>query len=501
MPPVLGCSRGLIPRQEYMNPMITTPENEADANFEIVGSDCALSVRNISKYYRIWSNPTARLTGSLLEVGKRLIAPKSKKGRGAIDESHSRSYRDFHALQDISFDLNKGESLGIIGLNGSGKSTLLQIIAGTLQANEGQFIANGRIAALLELGSGFSPEFTGKENVYLNASLFGLSKQEINLKYDEIVSFADIGEFIDQPVKTFSSGMVIRLAFAVIAHVDADILLIDEALAVGDARFQAKCFRVLDNFREQGKTIVFVSHDVNSVARLCSRAILLHQGSVFAKGPTASVINEYSKLVSNGDRTTDALNSKATLNPEEGDPETSSIPKDVQAVPPDVRKALLDDERSGQSLTQDEFSFGGEIGQIEDIEVLDEKGLSSCSLRSGQRFVVNMKVHALKPIGNPIYAMTIRSPKGQEIYGQNTLFARITTQELEAGEKAEIAFEQVLNLAAGEYLISLGFTRLDGTNLQVIHRRYDAVKLTVHSTDGSFGIANCHSRITCNPIA
>lgn len=477
--------------------MITTPQDESVNRSKSSELGLAVSIREVSKVYRMWNSPAARLTGPLLEVGKRLFRPRGKTSSPAL----SKSARDFHALRKVSFDLQRGESLGIIGLNGSGKSTLLQIIAGTLQASKGQFLANGRIAALLELGSGFSPEFTGKENIYLNASLFGLSKQEIDQKYDEIVNFADIGEFIDQPVKTYSSGMIVRLAFAVIAHVDAEILLIDEALAVGDARFQAKCFRVLDTFREQGKTIIFVSHAVNVVARLCSRAILLHQGSIVAEGPTASVINEYSKLISNGDRTAKKANPKATPNPKEHATGTSPAPDDCQVVPPEMRKAVLNDERTGQSLSEDEFSYGGEIGQIEDIDVLNENGQSSHSLQSGERFVVKMKAHALEAIDNPIYAMTIRNPKGQEIYGQNTLFARTPTQDLAVGEKAEIAFEQALNLATGEYLISLGFTRFDGPDLQVIHRRYDAVKLTVHCDDGSFGIANCFSRITCNPIA
>ncbi|MGE4551083.1 MAG: ATP-binding cassette domain-containing protein, partial [Opitutales bacterium] len=184
--------------------MITTSRDEPETLSEKPGSGVAVSVRSISKVYRIWSTPAARLTGSLLEIGKRLLWPRRRKTVGATKESGSRSYRNFHALKDISFDLKQGESLGIIGLNGSGKSTLLQIIAGTLQSSKGEVKVSGRIAALLELGSGFSPEFTGKENVYLNASLLGLSKKIIDSKYQDIVAFSDIGEFIDQPVKTYS---------------------------------------------------------------------------------------------------------------------------------------------------------------------------------------------------------------------------------------------------------------------------------------------------------
>jgi len=208
----------------------------------------------------------------------------------------------FSALSDISLKIKNGDAVGIIGLNGSGKSTLLQIIAGTLQPSSGEIHSNGKIGALLELGSGFNPEFTGRENIYLNAKILGLSKNEVDKKYDQITSFSGIGDFVNQPVRTYSSGMVVRLAFSVIAHTDPDILIIDEALAVGDARFQSKCFSFLETFKEKGKTLLFVSHDINSIARLCSSAVLLHKGKIESFGIPKNVINEYSKIIS-GDKT------------------------------------------------------------------------------------------------------------------------------------------------------------------------------------------------------
>ena len=222
------------------------------------------------------------------------------------------STKPFKALDDISFWLNKGESIGIIGLNGSGKSTLLQIIAGTLQPSKGNIQVCGRVAALLELGSGFNPEFTGIENIYLSASILGLSKKQIDSKVGKITEFADIGDFINQAVKTYSSGMAMRLAFAVAAHVEAEILIIDEALAVGDARFQIKCFSFLEDFQKKGGSLILVSHDLNSIAKLCETSILLHQGKLVRNDSTINVINHYSMIISEGSNESN-LNSETPI--------------------------------------------------------------------------------------------------------------------------------------------------------------------------------------------
>ena len=230
----------------------------------------AININNISKDY-------PKISSSLKEKKRawQLMLATLFKGnkKNGTEET-------FSALSDISLKIKKGDAVGIIGLNGSGKSTLLQIIAGTLQPSSGEIHSNGKIGALLELGSGFNPEFTGRENIYLNAKILGLSKNEVDKKYDQITSFSGIGDFVNQPVRTYSSGMVVRLAFSVIAHTDPDILIIDEALAVGDARFQSKCFSFLETFKEKGKTLLFVSHDINSIARLCSSAVLLHKGKI-----------------------------------------------------------------------------------------------------------------------------------------------------------------------------------------------------------------------------
>ena len=225
-------------------------------------------IDNVTKIYPIAESSLSERKRTWQLMFKTLLKGRKKKIKG----------KTFVALNNFSIKIKKGDAVGIIGLNGSGKSTLLQIIAGTLQPSLGKVKVFGKIGALLELGSGFNPDFTGRENIYLNSKILGLSKKEVDQKYSKIVTFSGIGDFINQPVRTYSSGMVVRLAFAVIAHTEPDILIIDEALAVGDARFQSKCFSFLESFKEKGKTLLFVSHDINSIARLCDSAILLHKG-------------------------------------------------------------------------------------------------------------------------------------------------------------------------------------------------------------------------------
>ena len=391
----------------------------------------------------------------------------------------------FSAISGVSLKIKKGDAVGIIGLNGSGKSTLLQIIAGTLQPSSGETHSNGKIGALLELGSGFNPEFTGRENIYLNAKILGLSKSEVDKKYDQITSFSGIGDFVNQPVRTYSSGMVVRLAFSVIAHTDPDILIIDEALAVGDARFQSKCFSFIETFKEKGKTLLFVSHDINSIARLCSSAILLHNGKVEANGIPKNVINEYSKIIS-GDKTK---------------PQESEISKEkdktISKKPSNevLRSELLKSEKKNKS-TSEEFNYGGNKAEIIEFNILNKEGFESNVIQSSEIFEITFTVLGKAMVSKPIYALTIRDTKGQQIYGQNTLFTKLPTNDLKEGEKIKVTFQLTANLGDGKYLISLGVTRFkENDELEVIHRRYDAEELEVINSDGSFGIANCNGSI------
>jgi lipopolysaccharide transport system ATP-binding protein len=250
-----------------------------------------IEVKHITKDYNVWASPLSRL---LIPIAHRFFRPFSPS---RYQHLYRKYCHEVHALKDISFTLERGDSLGIIGLNGSGKSTLLQIVAGTLEASSGKVETSGRIAALLELGSGFDPEFTGKENVFMNAAILGLSSKNIEARYRDIVDFADIGEAIDHPVKTYSSGMLIRLAFAVQVHVDPEVLIVDEALAVGDAQFQAKALNKLDEILSKGTTLLFVGHDLNTVKSFCRRAILLDGGEMISDGLPDDVITDYLQLV------------------------------------------------------------------------------------------------------------------------------------------------------------------------------------------------------------
>ena len=257
--------------------------------------DVVISVANVSKAYRMWESPSARLV-SPIQAGLARLLPEQSGPAQWLGNRSAAAYRDFYALNDISFTVKRGESVGIVGRNGSGKSTLLQIIAGTLQPTSGSVSVKGRVAALLELGAGFNPEFTGRENIFLSAAVLGLGKAEVESRFEEITTFADIGDFIDQPVKTYSSGMMMRVAFAVSTCVDPDILIVDEALSVGDAPFQAKCFRRLRSLIDKGVSLLFVSHDVGTVRSICSRALWLKGGRAEMWGDAKPVAREYEKF-------------------------------------------------------------------------------------------------------------------------------------------------------------------------------------------------------------
>jgi ABC-type polysaccharide/polyol phosphate transport system ATPase subunit len=508
-----------------------------------MASDPIISVRNVSKAYRIWENPSARLA-SLCWQSLAGLGPTGTAVHAALRRRSDRCYRDFYALRDVSLSVGKGESMGIIGRNGSGKSTLLQIIAGTLQPTAGAVEVHGRVAALLELGSGFNPDFTGRENVFLNGAVLGLGRQQIAARFDAIAAFAEIGDFIDQPIKTYSSGMVLRLAFAVAAHVDPDILIIDEALAVGDARFQLKCARAIDRFIASGVALLFVSHDASMVKRLCQRAILLERGNLVYAGKPNDVVNLYSKLIADGGSVEAlagdiaALHVARTAGPEKephgaGSAQPGEAPGAGEPVPraaPDgPREALgeikalrlrlkaleavmqshasreavaqrveklLADERLHVQVSGQEFAYGGELGCIREVAVLDPDGQARTWFTTGDAVVVRMIVEALDDLPEPIFALTIKNTAGVEIYGTNTLYSGQPAAPIKSRERREVNFTFELNLMPGHYFLSFGFTHFVGEELVVVHRRYDAVKIEVHGVDRTFGIANLRAVIT-----
>jgi len=467
-----------------------------------MSSESVISARNISKTYRIWSTPAQRLLSpAYARIGGALPAPLA----GAFQRKSRAGYRDFHALQDINLELRKGEALGIIGLNGSGKSTLLQIIAGTLQPTTGEVEVRGRVAALLELGSGFNPEFTGRENVLLTASVLGLTRQQANERIDDIAAFADIGEFIEEPIKTYSSGMVMRLAFAVAAHVSPDVLIVDEALSVGDSRFQLKCARAIDRFIESGMTLLFVSHDSGTVKRLCHSAILLDHGRLVYAGVPNDVVNLYSTLASEGGSSPSLelkiaeIRARNAAPPVQGAREGDRLGTEDPVLLAREEK-LLTDERAHVQRSGREFSYGGKLGTIHQVSICGSDGDLRTTFVSGDPVVARMAVESGESFSEPIYALTLKNSKGVEIYGTNTLFSRQLPPPIRAGERIRVDFAFDLNVMPGVYFLSFGFTAFVGEELLVLHRRYDAICFEVHAHDRTFGIANLKAVIRTGTV-
>ncbi|MEO6003581.1 MAG: ABC transporter ATP-binding protein [Opitutus sp.] len=459
-----------------------------------------ISVDAVSKCYRIWETPESRLRAPFLQGVAGALPQQSETARRLRAKAES-CYRDFYALKDVSFRVRKGESVGIIGRNGSGKSTLLQIIAGTLRPTAGNVTVNGRVAALLELGSGFNPDFTGRENVHLNATILGLTTDQIDAKFDAIVAYSGIEEFIDQPVRTYSSGMTLRLAFSVCVHVDADIIIIDEALAVGDARFAFKCHATLDQKLAEGCTIIFVSHDTNSVKRLCQNAILLERGEALVQGAPNDVVNIYTKLITSpqglesvrGDIA--AFKAQAQL----GGTVTRVIPAEAPTPAPVVdqsaRSALLSEERIHQQISDKEYAYGGELGRISVVVVTDDQDRPRLSFPTASTLRLAIVCEAVSEIQEPIYAVTLKNSRGEEVYGTNTYFQGVTTAPQPSGSRVEVVFDVRLNVLPGVYFLSVGWVQLQNAEVQVIHRRYDVIRFDVLPVDKSFGIAFCPTTI------
>lgn len=418
--------------------------------------DVAIKVQNISKVYKLYDKPIDRLKESVNPFGKKY-------------------HKEFYALKDVSFEVKKGETVGIIGKNGSGKSTLLKIITGVLSQAFGAINVNGKISALLELGAGFNPELTGVENIYLNGTIMGYTKDEMDAKLEDILSFAEIGDFVYQPVKMYSSGMFVRLAFAVAINVDPDILIVDEALAVGDGRFQLKCFERIKALRESGKTILLVTHDLQSIRQFCDVAILFDRGVMLEVGNPNVIVNHYTRL----------LFSK----------------KENELVEVKAKKPENEFLNSYIEVKQ-EYRYGNQNGSIEFFEVLDSQFKPARVVTSCDEVIVKIVVIAKKIIERPIYAMTIKNIKGLEVYGTNSYFQEMPFQSLKPEDKVEIIFRQQLNLIPGDYFISLGFVELLNGDIIPLDRRYDVAEIKVipEGRDRSVGIANLKSNITIRLI-
>ncbi|HWA08445.1 MAG TPA: ABC transporter ATP-binding protein [Opitutaceae bacterium] len=427
-------------------------------------SEIAIRVSHLSKSYRIWNEPAARLKAPLCETLSRLLPP-GFAGRERLMARSRGYYRDFHALQDCSFEVARGETFGIVGHNGAGKSTLLQLIAGTLTPTSGDVEVRGRIAALLELGSGFDPNFTGVENVFLNGSILGLSDREIRDRFDQIAEFADIGDFIHQPVRTYSSGMVMRLAFAISVCVEPQVLIVDEALAVGDNYFVNKCFHRLNELKARGVTILFVSHSAATVTSLCSRALLLDKGSPLMLGEAEEVVNRYNQLIREKQSADVQRLSHAPAAPAAG-----------TAKPPVAHGAgkiefSADPELEKRCKTT---RFGNGAARVVRVRLEDTAGQDRTEFVHGQSVLLKFFCEFHEDVEDLVVGYFCRTDTGINLTGTNTRIEGIRLPRQAAGSRAVMVFHTTLPVRPGIYSISVSLTG---------RRAADAEKSTIDWAD------------------
>jgi ABC-type polysaccharide/polyol phosphate transport system ATPase subunit len=410
-------------------------------------------VRNLSKKYPIYAKKSDRL--------KEAFHPLRRK-----------FHRDFWALKNVSFDVSRGETFGIIGVNGSGKSTLLGIICGVLRPSEGEYGVRGRVSALLELGSGFNPEFTGRENVYLQGAILGYSREQIEKRFNSIAAFADIGDFLDQPVKTYSSGMMIRLAFSVAINVDLNVLIVDEVLAVGDVFFQAKCYAKFEELKSKNTTILLVSHDMNSIRTLCDKALCLDGGQVIDYGKSSRVVETYFKnnaLKSGGFELDRGWNIKV--------PDVGST-SELTADPGPLESRLVQEVENEVTVTNN-FQYGNGKAKLVKYVVNGATNCKEVQVESNGVLEVETVYFIREDIQNPIFGLMLKTPIGIEIYGNNTTYAKKVLSPLSPGQIVRARFTQRLHLNNGPYLLTMTIAEWVDRQVVYIDRRVDFILLSV----------------------
>ena len=430
-------------------------------------SDIAIQVSNLSKCYQIYDSPRDRL--------KQFVVSRLQRIAGKVPKQY---FREFWALKDVSFEVKKGETVGIIGRNGSGKSTLLQMICGTLNPTSGSIQTNGRIAALLELGSGFNPEFSGRENVYMNAAVLGLSNEEIDARFDAIAAFAEIGDFIEQSVKTYSSGMMVRLAFAVAINVAPDILIVDEALAVGDAAFQRKCMRKINELSDSGVTLLFVSHDIETVRKICSEALYLSRGKMLGIGAAKDVCIDYERDLFGAAKGAEASSGERV---DDHDARSSAQGK-------------LDPEL----LVTNEKMYGDGRAQILDVAITNKLRKRINVLDPSAEFIVTYRVTFLASAIFPIFGMMVTNREGVCVFGTNTEGHPLSLRHYTIGDEVRIEFQLFNNLGPGVYYLTCGIHSGENNDgLIYLQRRMDVMifKSVMHDGLRVGGTANLYPRI------
>ncbi len=449
-------------------------EKEVQINVQEVETP-AIEVKDVVKIYKLYDRPRDRVKDAL-GIGK------------------EKKYKLHYALNGVNMNIYKGETVGIIGTNGSGKSTILKIITGVLTPTAGTVRVDGRISALLELGAGFNQEYNGIENVYLNGTMMGFSEKEIDRKLPAILEFADIGEYVYQPVKTYSSGMFVRLAFAVAINIEPEILIVDEALSVGDVFFQAKCYHKFEEFKQMGKTIVFVSHDLSSISRYCDRVFLLNQGTMLGEGSPKEMIDAYKRVLVGQYEMPDKTENREFL----------QDPAVREAAGADGEKARQDGKAGqkdgngadGQGINPDALEYGTGQARILEYYVTDDRGVRTAAIIKGSEFTLHLRVGFQEHIPAPIFAFSVKNVMGTEITGTNTMIEKAFLESAEPGQTKEITFTQRMNLQGGEYLLSFGVTGYNGDTFEVYHRLYDAMNITVVSDKNTVGYYDMESTVT-----
>ena len=436
--------------------------------------DIAIEVKNLTKIYKLYDKPMDRLKDSL---------GLAKKGK----------FKEHKALNNVSLSVKKGETVGIIGTNGSGKSTILKIITGVLSPTEGEVNVDGHISALLELGAGFNMEYNGIDNIYLNGMMIGFSEEEIEKRMDAILEFADIGDYVYQPVKTYSSGMFVRLAFAVAINIDPEILIVDEALSVGDVFFQAKCYHKFEEFKKKGKTILFVSHDLSSISKYCDRAVLLNQGVLLGEGTPKKMIDIY-KQVLVGQYPLPSSDVENLLDDESIREAAASADKRADAkIKGDSPKSDEAPKKEDSVSDVEALEYGDGAAVITEYYITDNKGVRTNSIIKGTDFTVHMRVKFNRNVSAPIFAMTFKNVMGIEITGTNTMVEKAFLEPVKAGDVKDITFTQNMSLQGGDYLLSFGVTGFEQNDFTVYHRLYDVLNVSVVSDKNTVGYYDMNS--------
>ena len=443
-----------------------------------------IEVSDVTKVYKLYDKPIDRLKESM-------------------SFTHKNYHRDFYALNHISFNVKKGEAVGIIGTNGSGKSTMLKIITGVLTPTAGSIRTQGTVCALLELGAGFNQDYTGIENIYMNGTMMGFTREEMDAKLQDILDFADIGDFVYQPVKSYSSGMFVRLAFALYISVDPDVLIVDEALSVGDVFFQAKCYHRMDELKQKGTTILMVTHDLGSVMKYCDRVLLLNRGERIAEGKPGEMVDLYKKILAGQYSGNEDFVDKQDFGVDSVGGEAVKLRQDnaVGAADGDTPKEAAAQEPEGLMQAQLTLNpavqhYGNGKAEIYDFGILDQKGKVTNVVLKGEYFSIKEKIRFHAPIESPIFTFTIKDKRGADLTGTNTMFEGEDIAPVKAGDEYTCTFRQKMTLQGGEYLLSMSCTGFEQGEHTVYDRKYDIASLTVLSNKNTVGVYDMESAVT-----